>query len=114
MVAFFRTSVLLALSNTVMTLAWYGHLRWFKAWPWILAALASWGIAFFEYMLQVPANRLGHQTMSIVQLKVLQEAISLAVFVPVSALVLKERVGWDFALSGVFLVLAVVFAFRGR
>jgi uncharacterized protein (DUF486 family) len=111
---FLRTTILLALSNAVMTVAWYGHLKWFKAWPWILAALASWGIAFFEYMLQVPANRLGHTSYSIVQLKVLQEAISLTVFIPISAVLLKERIGPDFLLSCGFLMLAVYFGFRGR
>ena len=77
-----RTILLLSLSNVFMTFAWYAHLKNLSTRPWWVAALASWGIALFEYLLQVPANRIGHTTLSVPQLKILQEAIALSVFVP--------------------------------
>ncbi len=88
---FAKTILLLSASNVFMTLAWYGHLKELSHKPWVYAALASWGIALFEYLLQVPANRIGHGQMSIGQLKILQEVISLSVFVPVAVLYLRER-----------------------
>jgi len=107
------TSLLLVGSNVFMTLAWYGHLRWFEGRPWLVAVLAAWGIALFEYTLQVPANRLGYTKLSLPQLKVLQEVISLAVFVPVIAVLFGVRFRWDFVWAALCLVGAVFFAFRG-
>ncbi len=108
------TIVLLCLSNVFMTFAWYGHLRSLSAKPWIVAALVSWGIALFEYLLQVPANRIGHTVMSVGQLKILQEVITLSVFVPFSMLYLKERPTLDYLWAGLCLLGAVYFMFRGR
>jgi uncharacterized protein (DUF486 family) len=105
-----RTVVLLFLSNCFMTTAWYGHLR-FKSAPMWLAILASWGLAFFEYSLQVPANRLGYGTMSAFQLKILQEGITLVVFVGFAALVLGEGLNLRYALSFVLIFAAVAVAF---
>ena len=82
MVNFVITALMLVCSNVFMTFAWYGHLRNYNHKPWIVAAIISWGIALFEYLLQVPANRIGHQSMSLGQLKILQEVITLSVFVP--------------------------------
>lgn len=83
-----------------MTFAWYGHLKYLSSRTWILAALASWGIAFFEYMVQVPANRIGHQAMNIGQLKILQEVITLSVFVPFSLFFMKEKLNLDYLWQG--------------
>jgi hypothetical protein len=109
-----KVILLLVGSNLFMTMAWYGHLklRFLEGKPIILAILISWGIAFFEYCLQVPANRLGYFTghMSGYQLKVLQEVITLLVFIGFAWLVLKERLTWNYAASFVCMVLAVVFA----
>jgi len=106
--------LLLIGSNVFMTIAWYGHLkmRWLEGRPLVVAILVAWGIAFFEYCLQVPANRLGYMTahMSGYQLKILQEVITLLVFIAFAWVVLKERLTWNFAVSSVFLVLAVYFA----
>jgi len=102
----------LALSNVFMTLAWYGHLKAMDTKPWYLAAFASWGIALFEYLLQVPANRVGHQVFTIPQLKIIQEVIALVVFVPVALLVFKERITWNYAAAGVCLLGAVFFIMR--
>jgi len=107
------TVTLLVGSNVFMTLAWYGHLKWFDHRMWFIAVLAAWGIAFFEYTLQVPANRLGFTKLSLPQLRILQEAISLTVFVPVAALLFDVRFRWDFVWAGLCLVGAVFFAFRG-
>jgi len=107
-----RTAVLLALSNLFMLFAWYAHLRNLAGRPWYVAALASWSIALFEYLLQVPANRIGHSMFSIGQLKILQEAITLTVFVPFAILYMKEPPKLDFLWSGLCLVGAVYFAFR--
>jgi len=108
------TSLLLVFSNVFMTFAWYGHLKNLSAKPWIVAALVSWGIALFEYLLQVPANRIGHKVMDLAQLKILQEVITLTVFVPFSVLYMKERMRLDFLWAGLCLMGAVYFVFRGR
>jgi len=108
------TASLLVLSNVFMTFAWYGHLKNLSGKPWIVAALVSWGIALFEYLLQVPANRIGHRVMDLAQLKILQEVITLAVFVPFSMLYMKEKLRLDFLWAGLCLMGAVYFVFRGR
>jgi uncharacterized protein (DUF486 family) len=108
-----RTSLLLVLSNVFMTFAWYAHLRDLRAKPLVIAIAASWGIALFEYTLQVPANRIGYGALSLVQLKVLQEVITIAVFVPFALLYMKQPVKQDFLWAGLCLVGAVYFAFRG-
>jgi uncharacterized protein (DUF486 family) len=109
----FTTIALLIGSNLFMTVAWYGHLK-FKGHPLPTVILASWGIAFFEYCLQVPANRIGHGTFTAYQLKILQECITLAVFVGFAYAYLGESVRWNHAAAFVCLVGAVVFAFWGR
>jgi uncharacterized protein (DUF486 family) len=106
-----KAAGLLLLSNTFMTIAWYGHLRFRKA-PLIVAILASWGIAFFEYTLQVPANRIGYRAMSAYQLKVMQEAITLVVFMIFAALWLGEGVQPRYLVSFGLILAAVVVAFR--
>ena len=107
-----KTVVLLVLSNLFMTFAWYAHLKHLNQKPWIIAALVSWGIALFEYLLQVPANRIGHTTLELGQLKILQEVITLAVFVPFAALYMKEPVRLNFLWAGLCLCGAVYFMFR--
>lgn len=104
--------LLLICSNIFMTFAWYGHLKHLANSPWIIAVLVSWGIALFEYIFQVPANRLGHTAMSLPQLKVLQEVITLGVFVPFSIYYMGEEMKLDFVWAGCCLVGAVYFAFR--
>ena len=104
---------LLILSNIFMTFAWYAHLKELSAKPWYVAALVSWGIALFEYLLQVPANRIGHTRMSVPQLKILQEVITLSVFVPFSILYLKEPLKLDYLWAGLCICGAVYFMFRG-
>jgi uncharacterized protein (DUF486 family) len=106
------TIVLLCCSNIFMTFAWYGHLKSLPEKPWIVAALLSWGIALFEYLLQVPANRIGHQVMTVGQLKILQEVITLTVFVPFSFLFMKERLTLDYLWAGLCLLGALFFLFR--
>jgi uncharacterized protein len=108
-----RTTLLLIASNVFMTFAWYAHLKNLRAQPLIIAILVSWGIAFFEYTLQVPANRAGYGTMSLGQLKVLQEIITLAVFVPFAVLYMKQPIKADFLWAGLCMVGAVYFVFRG-
>ncbi len=108
------TISLLILSNIFMTFAWYGHLKNMQHSPWIWAALVSWGIALFEYLLQVPANRIGAQVVNVGQLKILQEVITLSVFVPFSMLYLKEPFRMDFVWAGLCLLGAVFFMFRER
>ena len=103
---------LLTVSNVFMTIAWYGHLRGLRDKPWIAAALVSWGIALVEYLFQVPANRIGHRYFSVPQLKILQEVITLTVFVPFSILYLKERPRLDFLWAGLCMVAAAYFMFR--
>ena len=108
------SSVLLMCSNVFMTFAWYAHLREMSHKPWIIAALLSWGIALFEYLLQVPANRIGHQSLSVGQLKLLQEVIALTVFVPFSILYLKEQIKLDYLWAGLCILGAVFFVFREK
>lgn len=105
---------LLILSNVFMTFAWYAHLKELSAKPWLLAALASWGIALFEYLLQVPANRIGYTVMSVGQLKVMQEIITLGVFVPFALFYLKEPLKLDYLWAGFCLLGAAYFAFRSK
>lgn len=105
---------MLALSNVFMTIAWYGHLKSLSAKPWIVAALISWGIALFEYLLQVPANRMGNEVLTIPQLKIIQEAIALTVFIPVSVVVLKEKITLDYFFAMLCIMGAVFFIFRSR
>lgn len=107
-----KTMVLLSLSNVFMTFAWYAHLRDMKDKPWMIAALFSWLIAFFEYMIQVPANRIGHEVMSVSQLKILQEVISLSVFVPFAVFFMKEKITWNYGAAALCLAGAVFFLFR--
>ena len=107
------TTGLLIASNVFMTFAWYAHLRDLTHRPWWIAALVSWGIALFEYLLQVPANRIGHTEMAVGQLKILQEVITLSVFVPFAVLYLREPVRLDFLWAGLCLLGAVYFVFRG-
>ena len=107
-----RTTVLLLGSNVFMTFAWYAHLRNLRAKPLIVAIAVSWGIAFFEYMLQVPANRMGYGSLSLAQLKVLQEAITLTVFVPFAVLYMNQPMKLDFLWAGLCLLGAVYFIFR--
>ena len=108
-----RTIVLLVLSNIFMTFAWYAHLRNLSHRTWWYAALASWGIALFEYLLQVPANRMGYTVMTLPQLKMLQEVITLAVFVPFAVLYMRQPVRLDFLWAALCLMGAVYFMFRG-
>lgn len=108
-----RTFGLLLLSNLFMTYAWYGHLKTLGNKPWIVAALVSWGIALFEYLLQVPANRIGFAGgYTLAQLKIAQEVITLAVFVPFAVLVMDQPLKWDYLWAGLCLVGAVYFIFR--
>lgn len=104
--------VLLVCSNIFMTFAWYGHLKNLASRPLIVAIMASWGIAFFEYVLQVPANRYGHQVMTVGQLKILQELITLSVFVPFSLYYLHEKLTLDYLWAGLCLLGAAFFIFR--
>jgi uncharacterized protein (DUF486 family) len=97
-----------------MTYAWYGHLKTLRGAPWWAAALASWGIALFEYLLQVPANRLGYGRFSLGQLKIMQEIITLAVFVPFAVLYMKEKVKLDYLWAALCMAGAVYFIFRSR
>ena len=105
---------LLICSNVFMTFAWYAHLKSMNHIPWIIAALVSWGIALFEYLLQVPANRIGHTVLSVGQLKILQEVITLTVFVPFSIFYLKEDLKWDYLWAGLCILGAVFFVFREK
>ena len=107
-----HTIVLLTLSNIFMTFAWYAHLRNLSDRTWIVAALASWGIALFEYLLQVPANRIGHGHLELGQLKILQEVITLAVFVPFAVFYMREPVRLNFLWAGLCLCGAAYFIFR--
>lgn len=107
-----RTILLLVGSNVFMTYAWYGHLKTLDHRPWFVAAVLSWGVAFFEYMLQVPANRIGFTVLSLAQLKILQEVITLAVFVPFAVLYMRQPMKLDFLWAGLCLVGAAYFMFR--
>ena len=108
------TVILLLCSNVFMTFAWYAHLKELNNKIWIVAALASWGIALFEYLFQVPANRIGFTVLSVGQLKVLQEVITLSVFVPFSVYYLREPLKLDYLWAGICLVGAAYFMFRSR
>jgi len=108
-----RTSLLLVCSNVFMTFAWYAHLRNLSDRKWYVAALASWGIALFEYLLQVPANRIGYTELSLAQLKLLQEVITLGVFVPFALFYMRQPPKLDFLWAGLCLLGAVYFMFRG-
>jgi len=110
--AILLSASLLCLSNVFMTFAWYGHLKNLSSKPWIVAALLSWGIALFEYMLQVPANRIGFQVMNLGQLKIMQEVITLAVFVPFSVFFMQEELRLDYVWAGMCMLGAVFFIFR--
>jgi len=109
-----RTAGLLVLSNVFMTFAWYAHLRNLSDRKWYVAALISWGIALFEYLLQVPANRIGYTTLTLGQLKIMQEAITLLVFVPFAVLYMKEQPRLDFLWAGICIMGAVYFVFRSH
>jgi uncharacterized protein (DUF486 family) len=109
-----RTAGLLVLSNIFMTFAWYAHLRNLSDRPWYVAALLSWGVALFEYMLQVPANRIGYTALTLGQLKILQEAITLLVFVPFAFLYMKQPLRLDFVWAALCIMGAVYFVFRGH
>jgi uncharacterized protein len=107
-----RTSGLLFLSNIFMTFAWYAHLRNLGQKPWYVAAVASWGIALFEYLLQVPANRIGYTALSLGQLKILQEVITLLVFAPFAVIYMRQPIKLDYLWAALCLVGAVYFVFR--
>src|SRR4030042_2185697 len=106
--------LLLVASSVFMTFAWYAHLKNLSGRAWYVAALVSWGIALFEYLLQGPANRIGHHVMSIGQLKILQEVITLSVFIPFSLFYMKEKISFDYMYAGLCLLGAVFFMFRAR
>jgi uncharacterized protein (DUF486 family) len=107
-----KTIALLLISNLFMTFAWYAHLRNLAQRPWLIAALASWGIALFEYLFQVPANRLGHTELSLGQLKILQEVITLTVFVPFAWIYMKEPVRLNYLWAALCMCGAAYFMFR--
>jgi uncharacterized protein (DUF486 family) len=107
-----ETVGLLILSNVFMTFAWYGHLRTLGSRPWLVAALASWAIALFEYLLQVPANRIGFSQLSLAQLKIMQEAITLAVFVPFAVFFMRQPLKLDYLWACLCITGAVYFVFR--
>jgi len=111
--AWAQSAALLVVSNVFMTFAWYAHLKNMAAKPWVVAALVSWGIALFEYLVQVPANRIGYTTLSLGQLKVMQEVITLAVFVPFALFYMKQPLKLDFLWAGLCLIAAAWFMFRG-
>jgi uncharacterized protein len=108
-----RTTLLLIASNVFMTFAWYAHLKNLSGKPWFVAALVSWGIALFEYLLQVPANRIGYTTLTLPQLKMLQEVITLSVFVPFAVFYMKQPVKLDYLWASLCILGAVYFMFRG-
>jgi uncharacterized protein (DUF486 family) len=109
-----RTITLLTLSNVFMTFAWYGHLKTLNDRKWYIAAVVSWGIALFEYLLQVPANRVGYTVMTLPQLKVLQEAIALAVFAPFAIYYMRQPLRLDYLWASLCIMAAVYFIFRGQ
>jgi len=108
-----QTVLLLTLSNVFMTFAWYAHLKELNSKPWFIAAMVSWGIALFEYLLQVPANRIGFTEFSVGQLKILQEVITLAVFVPFAIFYLRQPLKLDYLWAALCILGAVYFMFRG-
>jgi uncharacterized protein (DUF486 family) len=107
-----KTILLLTISNVFMSFAWYAHLKNLNQKPWMIAALISWGVALFEYLFQVPANRLGFTVMSLAQLKIMQEVITLSVFVPFAVLYMQQPIKLDFLWAGLCLMGAVYFMFR--
>lgn len=107
-----QTALLLIASNVFMTFAWYAHLRDFNTKPWLLAALVSWGIALFEYLIQVPANRIGYTALNLGQLKILQEVITLSVFIPFAYFYMKQPLKLDYLWAALCLCGAVYFVFR--
>jgi len=107
-----QTAILLVLSNIFMTIAWYGHLKNLTAKPWYIAALVSWGIALIEYLLQVPANRIGYSALSLPQLKILQEVITLLIFVPFALIYMNQPIKLNYLYAGLCLLGAVFFMFR--
>jgi uncharacterized protein (DUF486 family) len=107
-----KTVALLVCSNVFMTFAWYAHLRDLRTAPWLVAVGVSWGLALFEYMLQVPANRIGSSTLQLSQLKIIQEVITLVVFVPFAVLYMRQPISWNFLWAGLCLTGAVYFIFR--
>lgn len=111
---FALTVIMLCCSNLFMTMAWYGHLKNLCSKPWFFVALLSWGIAFFEYMIQVPANRIGHEVMNYGQLKILQEVITLSIFIPFSIFYLKEQMRLDYLWAGICILAAAFFIFRHK
>jgi uncharacterized protein len=109
-----RTILLLTASNVFMTYAWYGHLKTLGDRKWYVAALVSWGIALFEYLLQVPANRIGYTVMTLPELKILQEAIALAVFAPFAVYYMRQPLKLDYLWAALCILAAVFFIFRGQ
>jgi len=107
-----QTVILLIISNVFMTFAWYAHLRNFRDKPWYVAAIISWLIALFEYLLQVPANRIGYRELSVSQLKIIQEVITLSVFVPFVVVYMRQPLKLDYLWAGLCLLGAVYFMFR--
>jgi uncharacterized protein (DUF486 family) len=112
MPAILKTVLLLGAANVFMTFAWYAHLKSLQSKPWILAAMLSWGVAFFEYVLQVPANRIGYTVLTLPQLKILQEVITLIVFVPFVVLYMKQPLRLDYLWAALCILGAVYFVFR--
>ena len=110
----FKTASLLVISNIFMTFAWYAHLRNLSHRKWYIAVFVSWGIALFEYMFMIPANRIGATELSLSQLKILQEAITLTVFVPFAIFYMRQAPRWDFLWAALCIVGAVFFIFRGH
>jgi uncharacterized protein len=109
---FIKTTILLTLSNVFMTFAWYSHLRNMSDKKWYVAAIVSWGIALFEYLIQVPANRIGYSALSLAQLKILQEVITLSVFVPFVLIYMQQPLKMNFLWAGLCLLGAVYFIFK--
>lgn len=109
-----KTISLLVCSNIFMTFAWYAHLKELNNKPWVIAALISWGIALFEYFLQVPANRIGYAVLNVGQLKIIQEIVTLSVFIPFSLIYLKEPLKLDYLWAGLCLIGAAFFMFRHK
>jgi uncharacterized protein (DUF486 family) len=108
-----QTVGLLALSNVFMTFAWYAHLKELSSKPWFIAALVSWGVALFEYLLMVPANRIGYTAYSLPQLKIVQEAVTLTVFVPFALFYMNQPLKLDYLWAALCIMGAVYFIFRG-
>lgn len=108
------TILMLTASNIFMTFAWYGHLKNHKHSFWFIVVLISWGIAFFEYLIQVPANRIGNEVMTVAQLKILQEIISLTIFIPFTVFFMNEKLTWDYLWASLCILGAVFFIFRSK